>query len=406
MKCIIYGLSTCRKQVEFYLNENVDIIGYSDSFSNFTSYNNKIFYKPSELIDLDFDILIIAINKMTDCLEVEKYLLNIGINKYKIVPLYKIIKFISKIKCTSNYIEESLKNNNIHIEGLCFGLSYGQVAIIPKYLDFNLYNFCLGSQDLYYTLQQIRYLKKEHREKLNNLKYVLLDMYNYTYFNYDVSLTKNAFNFIYDNGFQYDVHNLNRNKNYSTEIVNISKENLSNNEIMFFKQIFKLDIMQRKDKRYYFNEKEIDYCLDDEELKRNNIFPMGYSSIQNKCFLRTEKENIKIFEDILYEISELDKNIKIYLILIPRYMTREISMLNIESIWKEKFYKILEKYSHEYEFELLDLKNNSYLSNKREFYMDLEHLNYEGSKKFTLLLNDYIKNGNKGMFFYDKLSEK
>ncbi|MDK2562685.1 hypothetical protein QOZ84_03915 [Romboutsia sedimentorum] len=391
MKCIIYGLSTCRQQVELYLKDSVTIVGYSDSFSNLESYNGKKFYKPNELLNLEFDKIIIAINKVVDCVEVEQNLRKLGINNDKIISLYKFLKYIYKLKNNDNLIDTALANEKSKLEGMVLGLSYGCMGIVPKYLDLSCYNFSRGSQDLYYSLIQLKYIKNKYKHKISDLKYVILDMYTYTYFNYDVSLSKNAFDFIYYNGFEKYPHNLKKNINYSNELIEKITSKLTKQEEITFDSIFKKEYIVRKDIRYYFNKEEINNVLDEEEIKRYSINSLGYSSIQKNIYTKTERENIEIFENILKEILDIDLNIKIYLVLIPRYKLKEDKMEQVELKWKYRFYNILNQTSKKYEFEILDFKNNQEISNIRENYSDLEHLNYNGAIKFTKLLSLYIK---------------
>ncbi len=391
MKCIIYGLSTCRQQIESYLNDNITVLGYSDSFANLESYNGKKFYRPNELLSIEFDKIIIAINKVVDCIEVEKRLDKLGIQNSKIIPMYKFLKYMYKLKKSDSLIDSILQDEKPNLEGMILGLSYGAIGIVPKYLDLNFYNFARGSQDLYYSLIQLKYIKNNYKDKISDLKYVVLDMYTYTYFNYDVSLTKNAFDFIYYNGFEKYTHNLSDNVNFSRELIDNITLDLNKQEELIFDNVFKRDYIVREDMRYYFNKEEINNILDKEEIKRYNINPLGYSSIEKNIYTNTEKENIRYFENILKEILEIDSNIQILLVLIPRHKVKEDKMKSIESKWKYRFYEIISQTKKKYNFEVLDFKEIEEISSVRSNYSDLEHLNYNGAIKFTKLLSQYLK---------------
>lgn len=390
MKCIIYGLSTVRQTIESYIKEDVEIIGYSDSFSELEYFNGKKFYKPKELLNVDFDIIIIAINTFVDCVNVEEYLFNLGIENKKIIPLYKIMKYICILTENRSFIDRLLSKRR-KLDGIIFGISYGANGINPKYFKHNFYNFCIGSQDLYYILEQIKYIKLNYKEKIENLKYIILDMYTYTYFNYDVSLSKNAFDFIYNNGFEKNTHNLNKNKNYSSKYITKISENLDEYIREILEKTMKLDYIKRDDNGYILNNSENNNILDEEEIKRYNINSLGYSSIQKNRYTDTENENIKIFEEIINEVVEINSEIKIYLVLIPRYKIKEDKLKSVESIWKNRFYNILKKLKLKYNFEVLDFKEYEDISNVREYYSDLEHLNYNGAIKFTKLLSNKIE---------------
>lgn len=390
MKCIIYGLSIYRKQIESYLKDDIDIIGYSDSFSDLDYFQGKKFYKPNELLDLDFDIIIIVIKTFVGCIDVEESLISLGIENKKIIPLYKFMKYISIMKQDKNLIDTYL-NKASNVEGLIFGISYGEYGINPKYLNHKFYNFCRSSQDLYYTLIQLKYIKQNYKDKIKSLKYIVLDMYNYTYFNFDVSLSKIALNFIYNNGFYEFTHNLSKNKNYSKKYHERMKQELDEDEIILLNNIIEAERVIRDNNGYYLNYKSNNIILEEEDINMYNLSPFGYSSIQKNVYTNTEQENIKILEEIINEILDINSEIKIYLILIPRYIVQEQKLESIESIWKNKFYNTLEKLKLKYKFEILDFKDCEEISSIRENYLDLEHLNYNGAIEFTKLLSNKIE---------------
>ena len=391
MKCIIYGLSLFNRQIECYLKENIDIIGYSDSFSELDYFDGKKFYKPNELANLDFDIIIIVIKAFGDCVDVEENLINLGIESKKIIPLYKFMKNISIIKQNENLIDLSF-DKELNLEGMIFGISYGEYGINPKYLKHKFYNFCRSSQDLYYTLLQLKYIKQKYKHKIDKLKYIVLDMYNYTYFNFDTSLSKVGLNFIYDNGLYEFTHNLNKNKNYSKKHIEKIKKKLEDDEILLLNTIIRSEHIIRGNNGYYLNPETNNIIIGEEDI---NIFhginPNECSDFEKKLHISTEKENIKIIEEIINEILDINSEIKIYLILIPKYKVKEDRRKSIEFMWKNRFYNILEKLKLKYKFEILDFKDCEKISNVREYYLDLEHLNYNGAIEFTKLLSYKIE---------------
>lgn len=390
MKCIIYGLSTIRQTIESYIKEDIEIIGYSDSFSDIENFNGKKFYKPKELLKIEFDVIVIAIETFVDCVDVEENLVSMGIKSKKIVPFYRFIKYTNILMKSSSFVDELLRQS-LSVDGMIFGLSYGANAINPKYLKNKFYNFCRGSQDLYYTLLQIKYIKHKYKEKIHNLKYIILDMYTYTYFNYDVSLSKNALTFIYNNGFERDTHNLSNNKNYSLKHFKKVCKNLDKYEYEIFNKIINSKYISRDKNGYHLKSKYFNNVLEEEEIKRYDIAPMGYTNIQKNIYTNTEKENIKILDEIINEVLDINSEVKIYLVLIPRYKIKEDKIKSVESIWKDRFYNILENLKLKYNFEVLDFKEYEEISSVRGYYLDLEHLNYNGATRFTKLLSNKIE---------------
>lgn len=391
MKCIIYGLSVFRKQIESYLKDTIDIIGYSDSFSELDCFEGKKLYKPNELVNLDFDVIIIAIRSFADCFDIEENLINLGIENKKIIPLYKFMKYISMVKQNKNLIDTYL-NKSSKVDGLIFGISYGEYGINPKYLKHEFYNFCRSSQDLYYTLIQLKYIKQMYKDKIENLKYIILDMYDYTYFNFDTSLSKVGLNFIYDNEFYEFTHNLNKNKNYSKKHIEKIKIKLEDDEILLLNSIIKSKHIIRGHNGYYLNPETNNIIIDEEDIDRYlSINSNECSNFEKKLHISTEEENIKIIEEVINEILDINSEIKIYLILIPRYKIKEDRRKYIEFMWKNRFYNTLERLKLRYKFDFLDFTDYEEISNRREYYLDLEHLNYNGAIEFTKLLSNKIE---------------
>lgn len=66
-------------------------------------------------------------------------------------------------------------------------------------------------------------------------------------------------------------------------------------------------------------------------------------------------------------------------------------MKSIESMCKNIFYNTLEMLKLKYKFKILNFKGCEKILNIRKYYLDLEHLNYNGDIKFTKLLYNKIE---------------
>ena len=389
MKCIIYGLSTARQFIEKNLYEYIDIIGYSDSFHNLLEYNFKRFYKPKELVNLSFDLLIIAIDGDKDNIEVKEKLMDLGICEKKIITMYEYKKYYFKeLKKSNEIINFDLESD---LNGLIFGISYAQAGIIPRYIDKGVYNLALGSQDIFYNYHQLKRIIEKYKEKILNIKFVILDMYTYTYFNYDLSLSKNAISFIYNNGFEHITNNFIYNKNFSEEEISEIKKELSIDKMKLLEEIIDSKKIIRRDRTYFFNKEERDKRIDEVELSNyKNKKSYGLSNIEKNIYSETEEMNIKIFKKFLHDIKEINKDIKIYTVLIPRYKLVEEANKENKKIWKDRFYKIIEECQKEYDFDFIDLKDCEQIKDNMNYYFDLEHLNYQGAIEFTKVLKQYL----------------
>lgn len=388
MNCIIYGFSTCRESIEAQLNENVKIIGYSDSFSQLIEFKGKKVYRPKQLKSIKFDVIIIAIGDFHNSIVVKKKLIDMGISTEKIILVWEYTKYMNIIKESDLNYKKKLKSN---VQGIILGISYAQAGIRAEYLGENVYNYASGSQDIYYNLKKFQELKRNNIDSLKKLKYIIIDMYNYTYFNYDVSLSRNAIEYINNNGFENDTHNLIYNRKML--LYNLKNFKLTTTKIDILKKIFNETLMKRKSDVDYFNKDERLRIINDDEIdKMRKISSSSCSSIEKNIFIKTENENKAYFEKLINEIYEVRPNLPIILVLLPVYILKERELEKIQDMWRERFYDILDEFIDKYNIHVFDYKKEESISGVREFYFDLEHLNYYGSSEFTKKLKRDISN--------------
>lgn len=418
MKCIIYGLGDTRKIVEKYMNTNMEILGYSDSFYTQSKFNEKDFFTPWQLKNIKFDVIIIAVSNISSRKKIISNLINIGINESKILDFSSIYltKYVSDFLLYDNLFSDSKellnKVNRVikeNCEGLIFGISHAEVGINPKYLSKKFYNLAVSSQDLFYNLRNLQILIHNFSDKIKDLKYVIFDLHKYTYFNYDVSLSKNAIKYYSWSGFRSnDNHNYNRNKNFTRSIEEeliynyyLEVSHLPENKINLFNEIFCIkniniveDYKQLGVYDTFFND------FPEEKVRKNtlsiediNKFKKNYkpSSIQLNRFDETIEENIKLLDIFFKTIFNINPNIKIYFVLIPQHKVVEDIEKESEHNMKQEFYKIIDHFKKIYNFKLLDFKDYEEISSRNDYYFDIYHLNYKGAEVFTKLLNSYIE---------------
>ncbi len=384
-RCIIYGLGSGRLVVEKCLNRKVEIVAYSDSYYDKELFNGKKFLKPNELKDFQFDYIIISIGEKKIYEEIYEKIKSFGINEEKIVKFFYIYSMEGYDEENIKYRENIINQFN-HIDGLILGLSHGRDGIDIDGLKGKWCNLAIGSQDLYYNFNQLKHIRDDYPSKIEHLKYVIIDMYTYTYFNYDVSLTHGAINYYFHSGFGDDEsHNYKFNKffhksveDYITEIycqINYCKK---------YSQLFN-DFINMRFKLSYIRKNKLS-LLDINEIKKYK-----YSNIERNIYKQTIKENIEIFEDIIKLLLDINKDVKIYLILIPQYIEKEKKIKEIEQKWKVEFYNIIDNIKTMYKVKVLDFKNCESISSNKDFYYNNGHLNFDGSKEFTKILDSYIQ---------------
>ena len=82
-------------------------------------------------------------------------------------------------------------------DGVILGLSNVEVGVIPSQFKAAFCNLAVSSQDIYYNLKTLEYCYENYYEKLKNLKYAIVDLHDYNYFNFDTSLSNSAVKYLF-----------------------------------------------------------------------------------------------------------------------------------------------------------------------------------------------------------------
>lgn len=249
--------------------------------------------------------------------------------------------------------------NKKNIDGIITGLSYAEVGIQEHLLFNNFSNFAFSAQDLYYDFLLLKYLYN-FKEVKKSLKYVII---NLAYYSFDYDMTKTISKYRIHRYNEYIPNNHNNNDKIG---INITKA--------FY------------EKRITFN----DYIRMD-KAKKNKIINKEddtgrYEAERNSSmnYTDTRKENKFILEEYLSFLKE--RKIKPILVVCP---TSIYYRCYFDYRKKDLFYNILNNLNKKYEFQLIDyFESDLFLD---EDFWDYSHLNYNGAKKFTSILNDEIE---------------
>lgn len=285
--------------------------------------------------------------------------------------------------------------------GMILGISHAEVGILPQLLHGNFCNLAVSSQDIYYNMKTLKHCMDHYKSKIQNLHYLIFDMYDYTYFNYDASLCKAA-NKYYNiwGGFRNDPHNFNNNSSFKISFNDLILHafavlypDISTEKINLWDTIF--EDIHAVNNYQDFNEysyahlqlhKRVKYVTD-MEIEAYT----ADASIVQKTFPDTIRENTQYFHNLLQYAYTLNPHMKIFCILIPRYYAVQEKVQSVYAPWKELFYNIMEETQKAYPYTFLDLTNDE-ISKKREYYFDTSHFNYYRAIKFTQYLNSLIMN--------------
>ena len=361
------------------------LCNYSDIYAILwdESVRNKVIHFRTDVV------VCLAFNNNLLSISVKEWLMvEYGINDNNIID-YKLINryLFPKMKVDRLYYSKE------NYQGLIMGLSHANVGILPEMLPVSFANIAVSAQDIFSNYKSLEYLVEKYPERIIDLKYVIYDVFDYTYFNYDCSMSNNALQYYFEWGGFLDSHNFDKNKNYSNNFkyyLNQHESSFSemiNNGVIEFvnSYVLKNEYMDRVgliEEGFVGNRWRV---VSDVEIDEYD----GDNSLVNNCFIDTINENDSYFEKTLDLLLKINPDMKICLMILPHLPIACYKIEGKYKTWKELFYDRIETLEKKYRFRFYDYKNCSKISNRVYFY-DCEHLNYFGARRFTGLINNEI----------------
>lgn len=395
MEVIIYGLGSKAKFVSSKIKNNHKILGYTDNKTQIKSFNKHKFYKLEELKLLKYDYIILAVDNTKASIVIKKYIIaKLKIKEDKIIDFY----YLYNNGISTQKVDRVMQNPKYDAyDGIILGISHSALGINPKLLKGDFCNLSVASQDLYYNLKTLEHCIEFYPDKIKDLKYAILDIFDYNYLNYDVSLTSDLINYLSWGGYCLDYHNYNFNKNFNLTVEDeLAKINckiikpLTKEERVIRDQIFgnvygdehvkmfkDFATSEQRDKK--IEKGTNDYCM-----------PECMPKCGRNRFEKTIEENKIYFEKILKRLYEINNNIKIYAVIIPRYETVEKIHQKKYAHWKLEYEEFIFDMMKKYNFKYLNFKECKEITTNNEYFQDVAHLNYDGATAFTNILNQYI----------------
>lgn len=372
VKIIIFGSGSGYKRITNGINENdVDIVCICDNDKKKinTFIDDKYVISPSDIYKYDYDYIVIA-SKYSE--QIIKQLKNIGVKESKIIDGLNIYnQRINNKMVKQEFLERlNLDLEQKAIEVIATGMSYSLQSINKNVLNKKVEIFALRSQDLYYDLLATQYILNRNNSR-HKVKYAIIGLAYYS-FNYDLSLRKDHMKYrcidVYEPIFN-ETHNYNKNENMNQErlLEYILNNQSENNDFEYLSE----------------------YRMIKQEINQNNrsfITQKGKeiaSKWENKIYIETIFENINTFKKLI-EILLVSK-IQPIVVIFP---THESYHKNFPKKAKSVFHNILNMFKEMYGFEVHDFFESN-LFNDCDF-LDSDHLNYNGSIKFTKLLNEEL----------------
>lgn len=283
-----------------------------------------------------------------------------------------------------------------HFDGMILGISYAFVGILAEKLNLPFCNLAISSQDLYYNLKTLEFCIIHYKHKIPNLKYLIIDLYDYTYFNYDVSLSRNIYDYLEWGGFNLDEHNLSINKHYITTMETW-------NDLLIKRKCQYLDLSNVDlwnglfPDVYGYNNYE-DFSNFDHIENRNKIICdediekyVVETAIVKNTYEKTIKENIGYLDQLLQLAKQTWPDIKIYLITLPQYVKTREKRKNSYAPWEVQFKSVLNDLNKKHNFIYKSFYDHP-MTQDNIYFHDINHLNYYGAFTFTQLINDMLEN--------------
>ena len=362
-KVILYGVGSVelRRDAEYFMDDEYEIVGYSDSHYSYDSLDGAAFYPPEALCHQPVDYVVLLAFQESVLTQMREYLLSLNVCPEKIIaPTIFLHRNAEKYQL--DLIQDICLNCH-GMQGLIFGLSYSQRDICIRSLEIPFYDCSWSSLDLYYNYRIFQYM--EEHQMLTGVKLALL-VFPYNYFDYDMSLSPRQ----YENGRIFSTWRLDDWHHY--EQVPAGRDYVANYR-MFGKKVSSF------------------YHLSRYEMQNRDICQMkvGSARLENLWFhshTETVHENIELFSVFL---RGLIKNGIAPALIVPPFFLNALDPESKEAYSKKKyeFYQIIQHILPEISDQIRVFDYAGVFADRRELFMDLIHLNTAGAEAFTQIVN-------------------
>lgn len=393
MRVVIYGLSKTTFFVEEALKREHTVLCYSDGVAQITGYKNTAFVPADKLYKLDFDYIIIAIENRNVSDRIKKKLEDIyGIKAEKIIDCKQILN--------GQKVDNIMRLSDVQYSGIILGNSHAAKAIHSRYLPGSWCNLSNGSEDIYYHLITLKICMERYWAHIKKLKYLMIDLWDYEVFNYDASMTKAILIYWSHGGIIEDIHNYKSNVNFHLSPDELLKEygyyspNVSEADRVLANKLFNFSVVKEKyddlfsgSSYTFYNDYTPAHKFGKDLVLPDNL----YMEKAEHRYEDTIQENIKTFDELIGLAKEINKNIKIIILLTPRLSEVEKAHSGNRKMmqWKQEFEEIIYPYIND-NIRYLNMKNLHSISGNPYFYEDAGHMNAVGANAYTSCLSDFI----------------
>lgn len=363
-KIICYGIKNCelRRKVGLFLSKEFEIIGYSDSYATEDNLQGEHFISPFEISQYEYDyVLVLSVDGIKQQ-EIKQALAQEGVRPESII--IPRLLYNGEAYFTPDLKKEIFEKARNEYYGVILGLSYSLRGIDTRKLKKSFIDFSWHGLDIYYNWISLKFFLDNYN---GNIQKAFL-VFPYYYFNYDMSSSFYQFNtaqILALHAYE-DWHNAN---------------NSFDDRIRDYLKCFELF-----GEKFWEQVNWKKYCPKNTKVIDNKFSDLN--EIWKKEYIKTQKENYEIMQNILNMLSQ--KKTKIYIIIPPilKSYINKSEWLYYEST-RNYFYYLMNELNSKYVFEVLDYSELFNL--QPQFFYDYEHLNEVGRQEFTKTLNDLLK---------------
>lgn len=361
-KLILYGVSQVklRRDIEYFLDDDWEIIGYSDTYYTSDVLDGKRFIPPNQLSHTEFDYIMPLSFRENILADMRSGIIDQGVPPEKIIR--PVIFLGQGIEAKQPDLIGDIGERYQGEEGLIFGASSGYMDIIEKKLRPAFYNCSWLGMDLYYYYRIFQYMRR--RGLLSRVKTALV-AFHYHWFNHDMS--RSAYQ--YRSGQIFALRGLDDWHNYRQAP---EGPDYVANYRMFGRKLSEF---------YHFHKHEYQnravYQGKDGEYELSGPWVRDYPE--------TVAENTALLADFFHELAEA--GITPVIMTAPKYV-KGLSRAALEHVKKRKqeFYQVMDMVGSGIKvFDFFDV-----YADRREFFQDFEHLNADGAEVFTERINQTI----------------
>ncbi len=278
------------------------------------------------------------------------------------------------------------------IDGIVLGISHAEVGIIEQRLPGYFLNLAVSSQDLFSDFKTLEFLYQNHYEKIKNLKTVIIDLFDYSYFNYDVSMGSKFVDYLCSGGMDFDEHHYENGvdkrkwecsfEELLEKIKSARGAEVSPEKIQLWNVIGEIPSFDIYEDEVIGTVPQVRRGRVLENPDRVKYVPGKYTK---QVYQDTIDENISVMKRLLELVKTINPEAKTYGVILPRYCGVNKDESEIVERWKKLFYEWMHVFERDYRFKFLDYRESD-ISKDPRYYFDEAHFNVFGAMKFTDML--------------------